>query len=379
MLRFYIKNQPVKRGAVLWSSLDRRGWSAAHYPSAKKPGQKASSDFCRELRMVRIGFLNMRGLMIKGVSITACTIMIISFTTYAAAAAEKLTVESVSEGPGFTARKALLQEIIQAEKRGIGVSPYSKAFAEIDALAKSGGSPEQIESRTKALHSALEHQLTTKVTAVSGGTRVSASTVGTANNPSFSSSASPGTLNAYCDLICNHLQRSWKVVPGMRKDVNLKVFVGTTGSINRVELDTDKEDSESIRQQVLAQMKTLKLPEHPPRQLSLNITISPQLKDFSVGVDDVDSASYIRSVQARIKRAWYPPKRSKSAHSVALFQVSRDGQVLSCELSPPSGDSEVDRAALSAVKNASPFSGAPDGMPSRISIQFTFDYNVHEN
>ncbi|MDR3616011.1 MAG: energy transducer TonB [Candidatus Obscuribacterales bacterium] len=305
--------------------------------------------------------------------------MIISFTTCAAAATEKLTVESVSEGPSFTARKALLQEIIQAEKRGIGISPYSKAFAEIDALAKSGGSPEQIETRTKALHSALEHQLTTKVTAVSGGTRISASTVGTTNTASFSSSASPGTLNAYCDLICNHLQRSWKVVPGMRKDVHLKVFAGTTGSISRVELDTDQEEFGSICQQVLAQMKTLKFPEHPPRELSLNVTISPQLKDFSVGVADVDCDAYIGRVQERIKRAWFPPKRSKSVHAVALFQVNREGQVLSCELSPSSGDSEVDRAAMSAIKNASPFSGAPDGMPSRIPIRFTFDYNVHEN
>ena len=317
--------------------------------------------------------------MIKGISITACAVVIASSMACAAAAIETPTVESVSEGPAFTDRKALLQEIISAEKRGIGVSPYAKAFAEIDTMAKAGGSLEQIEKRTNALHSALGHQLKTKIHAVSGGTTSSASAIGSAGTPSISSSASPGSLSAYCDQICNSLQRSWKAVPGMRKDVNLKVFVGEAGNINKVQLEASEEESDSISQLVLGQLKTLKFPSRPPRELTLDVCISPELKDFSVSVADIDSASYMRGVQARIKRFWYPPKRSEPRHAVALFQISRDGKLLSCELKPATGDTEMDRAALSAVRNAAPFSALPDGMPPKISIQFTFDYHAHMN
>ena len=91
---------------------------------------------------------------------------------------------------------------------------------------------------------------------------------------------------------------------------------------------------------------------------------------------DVGHGPYMADLQRRIKRAWFPPKGNESKRVVVVFKVHSDGRLSHLRLEKPSGIAIVDQAALKAVEGASPFKPLPEGSPSDVDIQFTFDYNL---
>ncbi len=97
----------------------------------------------------------------------------------------------------------------------------------------------------------------------------------------------------------------------------------------------------------------------------------------SMGAEkDIDFGPYMADLQRRIKRAWFPPKGNESKRVVVVFKVHSNGTMSNLRLVTSSGAAIADQAALKAVENAAPFRPLPDGAPSDVDIQFTFDYNV---
>ena len=94
------------------------------------------------------------------------------------------------------------------------------------------------------------------------------------------------------------------------------------------------------------------------------------------GGSEVDMGPWMREMQRRIKKAWFPPKGNESKRIKVTFKVSKDGTVRKVKLLSSSGVSIADDAAIQAVQDASPFSALPDGVGDEIDINFTFDYNV---
>lgn len=93
---------------------------------------------------------------------------------------------------------------------------------------------------------------------------------------------------------------------------------------------------------------------------------------------DVDFGPYMSALQRRIKRHWFPPKRQKTKHVVAVFKVHRDGQLSDVKITTSAGK-ESDDAALEALKKAAPFDKLPANSPENVDIQFSFDYNVFKD
>jgi TonB family protein len=91
---------------------------------------------------------------------------------------------------------------------------------------------------------------------------------------------------------------------------------------------------------------------------------------------DVDFGPYMADLQRRIKRAWFPPKGNESKRVKVVFKVHKDGQMTNLRILISSGLQIADAAALKAVENAAPFRPLPDGAPTDVDIEFTFDYNV---
>lgn len=91
---------------------------------------------------------------------------------------------------------------------------------------------------------------------------------------------------------------------------------------------------------------------------------------------DVDFGPYMADLQRRIKRAWFPPKGNESKRVSVVFKIHSNGTMSNLRLAGGSGLAIADQAALKAVQNAAPFRPLPDGAPSDVDIQFTFDYNV---
>ncbi len=91
---------------------------------------------------------------------------------------------------------------------------------------------------------------------------------------------------------------------------------------------------------------------------------------------DVDFGPYMADLQRRIKRAWFPPRGQESRRVVVIFKVHSGGELSDLRIDKSSGVATADQAALEAVRNAAPFRPLPNGAPSVVDIQFTFDYNV---
>lgn len=89
----------------------------------------------------------------------------------------------------------------------------------------------------------------------------------------------------------------------------------------------------------------------------------------------VDFSKYMANLQRRIKKGWHPPKADKTARVVVVFKVHADGDISDLKVQTSAGE-KADEAAVNAVSAASPVEPLPEGSPSQVDIQFTFDYNV---
>ncbi|MBX9949656.1 MAG: TonB family protein [Candidatus Obscuribacterales bacterium] len=90
----------------------------------------------------------------------------------------------------------------------------------------------------------------------------------------------------------------------------------------------------------------------------------------------VDFQPYMKDMQRRIRRAWFPPTCSNSECAKVKFKVDKYGYVSELELVRQSSSGFADDAALNAVRNAHPFKPLPEGSPSKVDVEFSFDYNV---
>lgn len=91
---------------------------------------------------------------------------------------------------------------------------------------------------------------------------------------------------------------------------------------------------------------------------------------------DLDFGPYMNELQRRIKRAWRPPRGNESKRVIVIFRISTLGELSDLAIKISSGAQEADQAALIAVQVAAPFNRLPEGAPSKVDIEFTFDYNV---
>ena len=107
-----------------------------------------------------------------------------------------------------------------------------------------------------------------------------------------------------------------------------------------------------------------------------------RLKDTVVAVPDADAKDdktdygpYMNALQKQIKLYWSPPKEPGRKSCAVRFKVQRDGALKNLKLSQSSGISGLDMSALSAVREAAPFSSLPNESRNSVDIQFRFDYN----
>lgn len=100
-------------------------------------------------------------------------------------------------------------------------------------------------------------------------------------------------------------------------------------------------------------------------------TVNPS--NMNISSDDMGMPQYMRDLHRRLKSNWKLPKGEEDKRVVLLFEISKDGKLLSNKVFKSSGSSGADNAALQAVNESAPFNPLPskfDG--SSLNIQFTF-------
>lgn len=91
---------------------------------------------------------------------------------------------------------------------------------------------------------------------------------------------------------------------------------------------------------------------------------------------EYDWNKYVKNVQAKVKKHWYPPKSTDNYKTIVKFTVDREGKAHSVKVISSSNEKSYDEAAKKAVIAASPFEKLPDFVKdSGINIQLTLEYN----
>jgi periplasmic protein TonB len=74
---------------------------------------------------------------------------------------------------------------------------------------------------------------------------------------------------------------------------------------------------------------------------------------------DFPHALYIQGMHRKIGSNWFRPQVSAGATVIVYFRILRDGTITEAKVQTSSGNSTFDRAALSAVRSASPLNPLP--------------------
>lgn len=91
----------------------------------------------------------------------------------------------------------------------------------------------------------------------------------------------------------------------------------------------------------------------------------------------VDLTDYVTSLQAKIQKSWVPPEVVEQGHTVVVFKLDRDGNVIHSYVKESSGDSLYDVSALESIQKASPFAAVPEGYNrDTITMQYSFKSSV---
>ncbi|CAN5386848.1 hypothetical protein BH10CYA1_BH10CYA1_52470 [soil metagenome] len=90
-----------------------------------------------------------------------------------------------------------------------------------------------------------------------------------------------------------------------------------------------------------------------------------------------DFKTYVTYIQNRIKRHWEPPHIHKSTDTAIQFTVDKNGNVSNAKVIESSGNADMDKAALDALKEASPMPKLPPTKEESVEVQFHFAYNYN--
>lgn len=96
------------------------------------------------------------------------------------------------------------------------------------------------------------------------------------------------------------------------------------------------------------------------------------------GTEGGEPCNYMNYLQVRIKRRWFPPRYCTGDLPAikVQFKIHKNGELSDLRVTSSSGFLPADTAALDAVKKASPLRPLPEGCPSPVEIEFTFDYRL---
>lgn len=82
---------------------------------------------------------------------------------------------------------------------------------------------------------------------------------------------------------------------------------------------------------------------------------------------------YLNGMHRKIGANWFRPHTVKDARTVVYFRILRDGTITDAKIETSSGNATFDRAALSAVRSASPLNALPFGYQgTHLGVHLTF-------
>lgn len=88
------------------------------------------------------------------------------------------------------------------------------------------------------------------------------------------------------------------------------------------------------------------------------------------GLDKIEAAEYLQSLDASIKQSWQLPQWliSKKLRTQVLVKFNTSGQLISAKVLTPSGNTTYDNYCLQAINKAAPFPKVPAKFSEKFSV-----------
>ena len=87
--------------------------------------------------------------------------------------------------------------------------------------------------------------------------------------------------------------------------------------------------------------------------------------------------SYMSNIRDKIQKTWQPPDIMEEGHASVIFQLDRDGNIISSRIKESSGNVYYDESAISALENCSPFDQFPlNTTKQTITVVYNFDTSI---
>jgi len=98
----------------------------------------------------------------------------------------------------------------------------------------------------------------------------------------------------------------------------------------------------------------------------------------------VDFGPYLSRVLREVRKNWYllvpPDVENKKGKLAIQFYILKNGRVTGMQVTDPSGDKALDRAAWGGITASDPFQPLPNEFPGQyLSLRFRFYYNPDES
>jgi TonB family protein len=117
-------------------------------------------------------------------------------------------------------------------------------------------------------------------------------------------------------------------------------------------------------------------PPPPPAPLGRRDGSPQGAGTMTLNATDFPFAWYLSRIQAKVTEKW-AGKALPGQQPVAVFEISRDGQVSRLAIEKSSGNSYYDQAALRAISEANPFPPLPAEFPgTTLRVHLGFNFNA---
>ncbi len=94
---------------------------------------------------------------------------------------------------------------------------------------------------------------------------------------------------------------------------------------------------------------------------------------------DVDLRPYIATIKKVIQARWQPPNGLEDHKVITTFTILKDGTIQQPEVSASSGIPSVDKAAMDALKAATPLPPLPVGSPASVQLRYRFAWKAGQH
>ncbi len=159
------------------------------------------------------------------------------------------------------------------------------------------------------------------------------------------------------------------------------------GEAKKKLVKTEKKQSKGAREKVIKLSGNLFKPYNlkpgflSGRALKYEYKRAKREATISIGTQSIKYASYLEHIKNKIENVWaYPAEAARTGQQgtlLILFSINKNGDLIRLKLIRSSGYPLLDRAALEAVRDASPFPPLPKRFNLDVlNIYATFEYDL---